>query len=76
MLEKTKNAPAAMSAKPGRPPLITQMYVAGDPRNAHDGILNAIRDPRQRDSVIVRLEPGDRIEDQALVGTFDIVLAG
>jgi len=37
-------------------------------------ILNGIRDPRQRDSVIVKLEPGDRLEDQALVGTFDIVL--
>jgi protocatechuate 3,4-dioxygenase beta subunit len=50
------------------------MYVAGEPLNARDGILGAIRDPRQRDSVIVPLQPGDRIEDQALVGTFDIVL--
>jgi protocatechuate 3,4-dioxygenase beta subunit len=63
-------------AAPGRAPLITQMYVAGEPLNARDGILNAIRDPRQRDSVIVRLEPGDRLEDGALVGTFDIVLGG
>jgi protocatechuate 3,4-dioxygenase beta subunit len=61
---------------PGRAPLITQMYVAGEPLNARDGILGAISDPRQRDSVIVQLQPGDRIEDQALVGTFDIVLAG
>jgi len=61
---------------PGRPPLVTQMYVASEPLNARDGILNAISDPRQRDSVIVKLEPGDRIEDQALTGTFDIVLAG
>lgn len=59
---------------PGRAPLITQMYVAGEPLNARDGILNRIRDPRQRDSVIVKLEPGDRLEEQALVGTFDIVL--
>lgn len=59
---------------PGRPALITQMYVAGEPLNARDGILNRIRDPRQRDSVIVNLEAGDRIEDQALVGTFDIVV--
>lgn len=51
------------------------MYVAGEPLNARDAILNGIRDPRQRDSVIVRLEPGDRIEDKALIGTFDIVLA-
>jgi protocatechuate 3,4-dioxygenase beta subunit len=60
---------------PGRAPLITQMYVAGEPLNARDGILNAIRDTRQRDSVIVKLEPGDRIEEKALVGSFDIVLA-
>ena len=60
---------------PGRAPLITQMYVAGEPQNARDGILNGIRDPRQRDSVIVKLEPGDRLEEKALAGTFDIVLA-
>lgn len=60
---------------PGRAPLITQMYVAGDPQNERDGILNGIRDQHQRDSVIVRLEPGDRLEAHALVGTFDIVLS-
>jgi protocatechuate 3,4-dioxygenase beta subunit len=61
---------------PGRSPLITQMYVAGEPQNARDGILNAISDRRQRDSVIVRLQPGDGIEASALAGSFDIVLAG
>jgi protocatechuate 3,4-dioxygenase beta subunit len=60
---------------PGRQPLVTQMYVAGEPLNARDGILQAITDPRQRDSVIVKLQAGDRIEDKALVGTFDVVLA-
>jgi protocatechuate 3,4-dioxygenase beta subunit len=50
------------------------MYVEGEPLNARDGILNGIRDPRQRDSVIVKLAPGDRLEDKALVGTFDIVV--
>lgn len=60
---------------PGRAPLITQMYVAGEVQNERDGILNGIRDPRQRDSVIVRLEPGDALESCALVGTFDIVLS-
>lgn len=59
---------------PGHAPLITQMYVAGEPLNQRDGILNRIRDPRQRDSVIVKLQPGERLEEQALVGTFDIVL--
>ncbi len=60
---------------PGQAPLITQMYVAGEAQNARDGILNGIAEPRQRDSVIVRLEAGDRLEAQALVGTFDIVLS-
>jgi protocatechuate 3,4-dioxygenase, beta subunit len=59
---------------PGRAPLITQMYVAGEPLNQRDGVLNGIRDLRQRDSVIVKLEPGDGVEAQALVANFDIVL--
>jgi protocatechuate 3,4-dioxygenase beta subunit len=51
------------------------MYVAGEAQNERDGILNGIRDARQRDSVIVNLQPGDSLEPSALVGTFDIVLA-
>jgi protocatechuate 3,4-dioxygenase beta subunit len=54
--------------------LTTQMYVAGDPGNARDGVLNGIRDPRQRDSVIVRFDPADRLETGAQAGTFDIVV--
>ncbi len=61
---------------PGREALVTQMYVAGEAQNERDGILNGIRDQRQRDSVIVALQAGDGLEPQALVGTFDIVLAG
>jgi protocatechuate 3,4-dioxygenase beta subunit len=59
---------------PGRPPLITQMYVAGDPGNERDGILNSMPEP-ERASVIVRLDAADRLEHGALAGTFDIVLA-
>jgi hypothetical protein len=51
------------------------MYVVGESQNARDGILNGIADRRQRDSVIVRLEPGEGIEPGALAGTFDTVLA-
>jgi protocatechuate 3,4-dioxygenase beta subunit len=54
--------------------LITQMYVFGEPLNQRDFVLNAIRDPRQRDSVIVRLQPADRLEPGALAGSFDIVI--
>jgi protocatechuate 3,4-dioxygenase beta subunit len=54
--------------------LVTQMYLHGEPRNARDFVLNNIRDPRQRDSVLVRLDPADRLEPGALAGSFDIVL--
>jgi protocatechuate 3,4-dioxygenase beta subunit len=54
--------------------LITQMYVFGEALNARDGVLNGIRDPRQRDTVIVRLEPAERLEAGALAASFDIVL--
>jgi len=59
---------------PGAPALITQMYVFGEARNERDGLLNRIRDPRQRRSVIVRLEPADRLEPGALAAEFDIVI--
>jgi protocatechuate 3,4-dioxygenase beta subunit len=59
---------------PSRGPLVTQMYVFGEPLNAGDGVLNGIRDRRQRDSVIVRLDPADAVEPGSLAGTFDIVL--
>ena len=61
-------------AGPDRHQLVTQMYVFGEKQNARDGVLNAIRDPRQRDSVIVRLDPADGLEPGALAATFDIVL--
>ena len=56
--------------------LITQMYVAGEPQNEKDFLLNRIRNPLERESVLVRLEPADRLEPGALAGTFDIVMAG
>jgi protocatechuate 3,4-dioxygenase beta subunit len=59
---------------PGVGRLTTQMYVAGERRNATDGLLNAIRNAAQRESVIVRLEPAGNLEAGALRGTFDIVL--
>jgi protocatechuate 3,4-dioxygenase, beta subunit len=59
---------------PRRNRLVTQMYVFGEPQNARDGVLNNLRDQRQRDSVIIRLDPADGIEAGALAGTFDIVV--
>lgn len=61
-------------AAPGKERLTTQMYVEGDPGNARDGILNSLPES-QRASVIVRLEEADRIEQGALAGVFNIVLA-
>src|SRR5262245_55471478 len=54
--------------------LTTQMYVAGEPGNERDGVLRAIRDPRQRQRVIVVLAPAEGLEQGALAGTFDVVL--
>ena len=52
----------------------SQMYVAGEPGNEWDGLLNAIRDPGLRRRLLVELRPADMIEPGALAGTFDIVL--
>lgn len=61
-------------ALPAGRALVTQMYVFGEPLNQRDFVLNRIRDPRQRDSVIVKLQPADRLEAGALAGSFDIVV--
>lgn len=60
---------------PGLAPLTTQMYVAGEPLNARDGILRSIADPAQRASVEVALAEAPEIEAGALAGTFDLVIA-
>lgn len=53
--------------------LVTQMYVAGEPRNASDGILNDI-DVTARGRVIVPFLPAPELENDALKAAFDIVL--
>jgi len=59
---------------PGAETLITQMYVAGEPGNARDGLLNSVRDPRARKSLIVELRPAGGTDGE-LAGDFDLVLA-
>ena len=54
--------------------LVTQLYVAGEPGNARDGLLNSVRDERQRERLIARFEPADRIEPGAFLANFEIVL--
>jgi protocatechuate 3,4-dioxygenase, beta subunit len=60
---------------PGVGRLTTQMYVAGERQNATDGPLNAIRDAKARETLIVALREAPDREAGALAGTFDIVLA-
>jgi protocatechuate 3,4-dioxygenase beta subunit len=60
---------------PGLGRLTTQLYIAGEPQNATDAVLNAIRDRAARESVIVRLEDASDVEPGALKGTFDVVLS-
>jgi protocatechuate 3,4-dioxygenase beta subunit len=60
---------------PGFEPLVTQLYVAGAPENATDGLLHGIRDPRARQSVIVPFAVPDGAAGGELLARFDIVLA-
>jgi protocatechuate 3,4-dioxygenase beta subunit len=59
---------------PGMVRLVTQMYLAGEPLNARDGLYNSIRDPAARAAVTVTLAPALQVEPGAIGGTFDIVL--
>ncbi|MDH3693278.1 MAG: protocatechuate 3,4-dioxygenase [Gammaproteobacteria bacterium] len=54
-------------------PITTQMYVAGEPDNKRDGLLNSIRDEASRKSVIVDLNPSQQLNNE-LAGEFDIVV--
>ncbi|HEY8381263.1 MAG TPA: protocatechuate 3,4-dioxygenase [Microvirga sp.] len=60
---------------PGQGRLVTQMYIDGEPLNARDGLLNSIRDPLARRSVVVPLAAGPASEPGALQGRFEIVVA-
>ena len=58
---------------PGFEPVATQMYFAGDPGNARDGLLNSIRDPEARAGITVAFAPSPT-ETGAQTGQFDIVV--
>jgi len=70
---RTPHIHFAVTAR-GFPPLTTQMYVAGEPRNDGDFVLRRITDSQARAAVIVPLEPAPDVEAGALLGVFDIVL--
>lgn len=62
-------------AVPGRgEPLVTQLYVEGEPGNERDGLFRSLRDPAAREALMLRLEAADRIEPRALLAMRDIVL--
>ncbi len=60
----------------GREKFTTQCYVKGEPRNSRDGVLSAIRDPRERASVIVPFVPIKDSRINEVAARFDIVLGG
>lgn len=55
-------------------PFTTQCYVKGEPLNAGDFVLNSIRDPQARESVIVPFVPIAGSLTNELSARFDIVL--
>ncbi|HEV7457190.1 MAG TPA: hypothetical protein VGN96_10470 [Roseococcus sp.] len=61
-------------AAPGRPPLVTQLYVEGEPGNARDRLFNGLS-PAARELVLLRPLPADRIETGALLAERDLILA-
>ena len=54
--------------------LVTQMYLRGEPGNERDGLFGRIRDPLERESVLVAAKPAPEVEAGALAGTFDLVI--
>ncbi|MBC7799472.1 MAG: intradiol ring-cleavage dioxygenase [Gemmatimonadaceae bacterium] len=60
---------------PGRRPLVTQMYVAGDAANAGDFLYRSLGSAQAQAAVTVALLPANGIEERALAGRFDIVLS-
>lgn len=57
---------------PRTQPLVTQMYFAGEPLNADDGVLRGISDEAQRARIVVPVEP---MPSGDLAVRFDIVMS-
>lgn len=58
----------------GQEPFTTQCYVQGEALNERDGVLNAIRDPKARASVIVPFSSVENSRANELAARFDIIL--
>jgi protocatechuate 3,4-dioxygenase, beta subunit len=70
---RTRHIHYAVKMK-GREKWTTQCYVKGEPKNARDGVLNEIHDPKARESVIVDFAPIQGSRAGELAARFDIVL--
>lgn len=71
---RTPHIHFAVSPRDGQG-LVTQMYVANEKANARDVLYRRLRSESARDALTVALEPAPEIEEGALAGRFDIVLA-
>jgi len=58
----------------GQEPFTTQCYIKDHPGNARDGILNSIRDPRAKASILVDFVPLKESKAGELAAKFDLVL--
>ena len=58
----------------GREKFTTQCYIKGEPRNAMDGVLNDIKDPKEKASVILPFTPIKASRIGEVAAKFDIVM--
>jgi protocatechuate 3,4-dioxygenase beta subunit len=70
---RTRHIHFAIKMK-GREKWTTQCYVKGEPQNERDGVLNGIKEPKARASVIVDFAPLKNSRIKELAASFDIVM--
>ncbi|MEO6035097.1 MAG: protocatechuate 3,4-dioxygenase [Verrucomicrobiota bacterium] len=58
----------------GQEKFTTQCYVAGEPQNERDGVLNGIEDEQAKKSVIIPFSPMKNSHANELAARFDIIL--
>lgn len=58
---------------PGRPQLVSQLYMADEPGNARDRLFNSLA-PAAREALTMRPIPAERLEAGALLAERDIIL--
>jgi protocatechuate 3,4-dioxygenase beta subunit len=58
----------------GQEKFTTQCYVKGEPQNEGDFVLKAIKEPKERESVIIDFAPVKESRIGELAARFDIVM--